>query len=213
MRMLLGRVCWLIAGFVVGCTPEAAVDPEFGAGAALIWKARDSAAGRVSVDSALVFFPGIYSELIAVRKATGQVAWRSATSGGLPRTIGFGTAISGPVVVMLDVNLYAFDVVEPATPSTSIDSGWVQMIVRATNPAAGPVRALLGDGHVTYSRWTGVGDVFIDGRTSTAEGLWAFRGLETRSYMFDAQFPAGTCRLNCGFALHGIPSYTLHVAP
>lgn len=108
MRSLSGCAYWVAALVVISCARERPVEPGFGAGAALLWKAPGSGAGRVSVDSSLVFFPGDHNELFAVRKSTGRVAW-SAPTNNLGHTIGFGTVVSGQVVVMIDVYLYAFD--------------------------------------------------------------------------------------------------------
>lgn len=97
----------MLLSFLSGCGKEP-LDPALGRAIDIVWRVPGSGAGRVTQDSRLVFFPG-ENEVVAVTKATGKVAWRSTTRAGGGGTVGFGTTVSGEVVVMVDVYLYAFD--------------------------------------------------------------------------------------------------------
>jgi outer membrane protein assembly factor BamB len=100
---------WLLVVGIGACSHERLVDPQFGRPATVIWRAEGSAAGRVSQDQLRAFFPGDRNELVAVNKSTGQIAWRSQTRQDGTGTLGFGTAVTGSFVVMVDLYLYAFD--------------------------------------------------------------------------------------------------------
>jgi outer membrane protein assembly factor BamB len=62
------------------------------------------------VDSVHAYFPGVDHDLTAVVKATGKVAWTARTNVVSARTRGFGAVAAGPVVVLCDDGLHAFDV-------------------------------------------------------------------------------------------------------
>jgi outer membrane protein assembly factor BamB len=102
-------VWWLVVAAAISCAHELPTDSQYGQPAIVVWRTPGSAAGRVSQDSALAFFPGDHNELIAVNKATGRIAWRSPTNEAYDGTLGFGTTVAGPLVIMVDVYLYAFD--------------------------------------------------------------------------------------------------------
>jgi hypothetical protein len=76
--------------------------------------------------------------------------------------------------------------IQPAQPRTSIDSGWVSFLVTATNPFPEPVWVRLsGDASFGYVLANAPGTYFW-----TEEPRWAFRAGESRSFVFDRQFPA-----------------------
>jgi outer membrane protein assembly factor BamB len=62
-----------------------------------------------SVDGTRVYFGSKAHEVVAVDKASGQVAWRRATDVVGLYTIGYNTTVAGSVVALSDLDVYAFD--------------------------------------------------------------------------------------------------------
>ncbi len=100
---------WSLLTTGTSCHHDSPLDPRFGRRPSIAWAVQAATAGRASADSTRVYFSGLNNELVAVEKATGRIAWRSHTQNTSGQTIGFGTAVSGPNVVMVDIELYAFD--------------------------------------------------------------------------------------------------------
>lgn len=99
--------------------------------------------------------------------------------------------------------------IAPEQPSVSIDSGWVRVILDATNPYAESVWVVLPQND-TYSCYSSAGEL---GWTTPPEYVWAFRASERRSYTFDFQFATGAYTIFCNFSLYAAAPYTLSVNP
>jgi len=102
----------ILAGIVAvaACSGPTGDDPPNGGDGKVLWHVQQyGARGRVAATSDLVYFPGRTHDVIAVRKSSGEVAWRATTPTQSAETMGFGLAVAGDVVVFADLNLYAFD--------------------------------------------------------------------------------------------------------
>lgn len=99
----------LLAGLLLACSKEPPTQSLIDASGQATWVVPYTGKGRVVAAGDLVFFPGDFHDVIAVRKNTGVVAWRSRTAIQSPNTIGWGVAVAGDVVVLPDAYLHAFD--------------------------------------------------------------------------------------------------------
>lgn len=75
----------------------------------MVWSFPATSVGRVTLDDSLVFFAGANHELIALEKSSGKLAWRAHTTYTSGVTQGFGTTVAGPVVILADYWLWAYD--------------------------------------------------------------------------------------------------------
>ena len=95
--------------FFVAATCNSATDPD--AGGRVLWKTAGTGwSVTPSHDSSRVFFGSMDHEIIALDRETGREVWRSNTGVGPGgATAGTNTLVVGDVVVIGDVDLYAFD--------------------------------------------------------------------------------------------------------
>ena len=89
--------------------PKEPIDPILGPAARIAWKQAGLASGRVSSDVDRAYFPGAHHDVWALNKSNGSVAWHSSTGLAGEITLGRGTVTSGPVVVVADGYLFAFN--------------------------------------------------------------------------------------------------------
>lgn len=99
--------------------------------------------------------------------------------------------------------------VEPSPPSAGTDSGWVRIIVVATNMLAESVWVSLQGGYPFACYAAGV----FSSVENPPGSSWAFRANESRSYTFDAQFAPGSYAISCSFATNRASTFPLQVDP
>src|SRR5688500_16062203 len=83
-------------------------DPQLGD--RVLWKHSRTGVNilpSMSVD--LVYFGSRSHELVALDKSNGSLKWVANTSVGGDRTAGFNTVVSGEIVALGDIDVFAFD--------------------------------------------------------------------------------------------------------
>lgn len=99
--------------------------------------------------------------------------------------------------------------VDPAEPSVAVDSGWFRLTISATNPSSEPVWVKLADEETfSYVEEQRPGTYRL-----TSELRWAFRAYETRRYIFDLKYPAGSYVLFTSFSTNHGPPLAVTVRP
>jgi hypothetical protein len=104
----------------------------------------------------------------------------------------------------------------PEAPSVAADSGWFALTVSARNPSAEPVWVRLpGDatfGDRTFG-YTALTEGYAGTYRTTTEPRVAFRAGETRRFVFDLHYPAGSYSFSGFFGWQSSPTITVEVGP
>jgi outer membrane protein assembly factor BamB len=74
-----------------------------------VWHVEGEGQGRPAASSDTVYFLSARHEVVAIDAGTGALRWRQGTSEPGPSTFGSAVVLGGPVVVVGDYNLIAFD--------------------------------------------------------------------------------------------------------
>lgn len=99
--------------------------------------------------------------------------------------------------------------VDPPVPLVHVDEGWFRITITATNPLPSPVWVRLpGPTAFSYAETLRPGQ-----GTLTEEVRWAFLPNESRSYIFDDHYPAGTYSLYAAFGGRPAAPFNFTVLP
>lgn len=99
--------------FAIGCRDDGVATGGDGTPALrpgeVTWTVPFPGRGLASFDDSTAFFLGRDHSVLAVDKRSGRERWRSRTGAPGDATLGFGSVVAGPNVVVADVDLFAFD--------------------------------------------------------------------------------------------------------
>lgn len=99
--------------------------------------------------------------------------------------------------------------VDPPVPVAHVDEGWFRITVTATNPLSVPVWVrLTAPMAFSYTETLHPGNA-----TLSEDARWAFLSNESRSYIFDDHYPAGTYTLFAAFGGRSAAPFTFTVQP
>jgi outer membrane protein assembly factor BamB len=153
-------------GCGISCEPSPGTEPPpLGR---VIWKVAGNGFGVVpSYDSASAYFASLDRHIVAIDKHSGKVRWKSPTGNGPGGLIaGFNTVVAANVVVVGDIDLYAFD--RP--------TGALAWSFRASDDDETGTHAIATDGTIVYAS-SFYGRVYaIDGRTGVLRWMTQIPG-------------------------------------
>ncbi|MCC6317297.1 MAG: PQQ-binding-like beta-propeller repeat protein [Gemmatimonadaceae bacterium] len=122
-----------------GCSREGVLPPGDGGPAPArnpgdyLWSVPLVGQGLASFDDSSAFFLGRNHEVLAVDKRSGRERWRRTIGAPGGATLGFGTVVAGPNVVVTDVDLWAFD---RRTGAPAWRVGLPGVVLAQSNPTA-----------------------------------------------------------------------------